>query len=222
MRIEHLAEGVQLICGDCREVLPTLPKVDAVVDNCGAVVYDNSHGKTATWEPKTPAQCGGVVDATEAGNRSALHKRGLVAGAIGDTLRDVSAGHSTGAGEARNPNQDPSAERGSERPIQRRHEKHDLSQYDQKDPLQSVRIGAATSDPSHGRSSYEQHSEQSGSSVFALSHEPSQARMVGLPQGWGIITDPPYGIGAHSGTGKSRRLRNIRETGTMRRPMSRG
>jgi site-specific DNA-methyltransferase (adenine-specific)/modification methylase len=30
-RVEHLAEGVKLYCGDCREVLPTLGKVDAVV-----------------------------------------------------------------------------------------------------------------------------------------------------------------------------------------------
>jgi DNA modification methylase len=30
-RVEHLADGVTLYCGDCREVLPTLPKVDAVV-----------------------------------------------------------------------------------------------------------------------------------------------------------------------------------------------
>ena len=30
-REEILAEGVRLICGDCREVLPTLGKVDAVV-----------------------------------------------------------------------------------------------------------------------------------------------------------------------------------------------
>jgi site-specific DNA-methyltransferase (adenine-specific) len=30
-RVEHLAEGVTLYCGDCREILPTLGKVDAVV-----------------------------------------------------------------------------------------------------------------------------------------------------------------------------------------------
>lgn len=30
-RIEHLSDSVTLICGDCREVLPTLGKVDAVV-----------------------------------------------------------------------------------------------------------------------------------------------------------------------------------------------
>ncbi len=31
MRVEHLAEGVTLYCGDCRDVLPTLGKFDAVV-----------------------------------------------------------------------------------------------------------------------------------------------------------------------------------------------
>ena len=30
-RIEHLSDGVTLYLGDCREILPTLPKVDAVV-----------------------------------------------------------------------------------------------------------------------------------------------------------------------------------------------
>lgn len=30
-REEILADGVRLICGDCREVIPTLPRVDAVV-----------------------------------------------------------------------------------------------------------------------------------------------------------------------------------------------
>jgi hypothetical protein len=31
MRVEHLAEGVTLYLGDCRDILPTLGKVDAVV-----------------------------------------------------------------------------------------------------------------------------------------------------------------------------------------------
>ncbi len=30
-RVEHLAEGVSLYLGDCRTILPTLGKVDAVV-----------------------------------------------------------------------------------------------------------------------------------------------------------------------------------------------
>src|SRR6185437_4709784 len=32
-RIEHLAEGVTLYLGDCREILPTLGKVDALISD---------------------------------------------------------------------------------------------------------------------------------------------------------------------------------------------
>jgi DNA modification methylase len=43
-REENLAEGVRLICGDCREILPTLGKVDAVVTD---PPYGIGTGKTA-------------------------------------------------------------------------------------------------------------------------------------------------------------------------------
>ena len=39
-REEILADGVRLICGDCREVLPTLGNVDAVVTD---PPYGNKH-----------------------------------------------------------------------------------------------------------------------------------------------------------------------------------
>lgn len=43
MKMEHLAEGVTLYLGDCREILPTLGKVDAVVtDPPYGIAY--SHG----------------------------------------------------------------------------------------------------------------------------------------------------------------------------------
>lgn len=52
-RIENLAEGVTLYCGDCREVLPTLGKVDAVVTDppydefthAGAMVKSERYGE---------------------------------------------------------------------------------------------------------------------------------------------------------------------------------
>jgi DNA modification methylase len=48
-RIETLAEGVTLYLGDCREILPTLPKVDAVVtDPPYGINHSSSHG--ASWE----------------------------------------------------------------------------------------------------------------------------------------------------------------------------
>lgn len=47
-REEILAEGVRLICGDCREVLPTLGKVDAVVtDPPYGIGADLGAGKSA-------------------------------------------------------------------------------------------------------------------------------------------------------------------------------
>lgn len=42
-REEILADGVRLICGDCREILPTLGKVDAVVT-------DPPYGIARTWK----------------------------------------------------------------------------------------------------------------------------------------------------------------------------
>ena len=48
-RIETLADGVTLYQGDCREVLPTLPRVNAVVtDPPYGIAHSSNHG--ASWE----------------------------------------------------------------------------------------------------------------------------------------------------------------------------
>jgi len=43
-RTEHLADGVTLYCGDCREILPTLGKVDAVVTDVPYGISQHSNG----------------------------------------------------------------------------------------------------------------------------------------------------------------------------------
>lgn len=48
-RIEHLAEGVTLYLGDCREILPTLGKVDAVVTDPPYGLGDKWQGGKAKW-----------------------------------------------------------------------------------------------------------------------------------------------------------------------------
>jgi DNA modification methylase len=52
-RIEHLAEGITLYLGDCREILPTLGKVDAVVtDPPYGIAFESNHvarTTTAAW-----------------------------------------------------------------------------------------------------------------------------------------------------------------------------
>lgn len=73
MRREDLAEGVTLYCGDCREVLPTIGKVDAVVtdppygigaDKGQAARANKRHGKalvaskdygTSDWDAAPPS-----------------------------------------------------------------------------------------------------------------------------------------------------------------------
>jgi DNA modification methylase len=48
-RIEHLSPSVTLYLGDCREILPTLGKVDAVVtDPPYGIAHSSNHG--ASWE----------------------------------------------------------------------------------------------------------------------------------------------------------------------------
>lgn len=49
IREEHLSDSVRLICGDCREVLPTLGKVDAVVTDPPYGLGDKWRGGTVKW-----------------------------------------------------------------------------------------------------------------------------------------------------------------------------
>jgi site-specific DNA-methyltransferase (adenine-specific) len=44
VKVEHLAEGVTLYCGDCREILPGLGKVDAVVTDPPYGIGDTAGG----------------------------------------------------------------------------------------------------------------------------------------------------------------------------------
>lgn len=64
-RTEHLAEGVTLYCGDCREILPTLGRVDAVVTdppygigmdggNVGYKGFNDFEKKNWDKEPPSP------------------------------------------------------------------------------------------------------------------------------------------------------------------------
>lgn len=65
-RVEHLAEGVTLYLGDCRDILPTLGKVDAVVTdpvwpNCPPGTIPGSDNPLELWS-SVPAhlRCSGA------------------------------------------------------------------------------------------------------------------------------------------------------------------
>ena len=61
-RVEHLAEGVTLYLGDCRDILPTLGKVDAIITDppfgIGNFVQTtgNVRGNAVTWNNETPSE----------------------------------------------------------------------------------------------------------------------------------------------------------------------
>lgn len=59
IRTEHLAEGVTCILGDCREVLPTLGKVDAVVTDPPYGLGDHWRGGKAATKAKWKLNDGG-------------------------------------------------------------------------------------------------------------------------------------------------------------------
>ena len=70
---------------------------------------------------------------------------------------------------------------------------------DGENPLQPLRGGGPVGGAPHRRDTHEQHAGQSRSSLLALPQQPPQTGMVELPQGFAILTDPPYGIGADKG-----------------------
>ena len=53
---EQTIGNARLILGDCRDVLPTLGKVDAVVDKSDAVVFNQAHDKSAKRQHCAPTK----------------------------------------------------------------------------------------------------------------------------------------------------------------------
>jgi DNA methylase len=53
-RVEHIGENVTLYLGDCREILPTLGKVDAALVTDGPYGYGYQHGqvKSGKWQSR--------------------------------------------------------------------------------------------------------------------------------------------------------------------------
>lgn len=192
-RVEHIGRAT-LYLGDCRDILPTLPKVDAVVDNADAVVYAQSHGKSAESEHRAERGSGSDLGGPAGGNPDGLCQRASLTNGHGDPLRDNAASLPEGAQAARNSAQATRKGGRGKRSLQGRNDQHGLSADSREAGMQPLRLEGATCDPSSGRSSHEQRTEQSGSPLLSLPHQPPQARVVGSPQRVSVLTDPPYGI----------------------------
>jgi len=187
----------RLILGDCLAVMPTLGRFDAVdIDNRHAVVFNQAHEKSAKRQHRSPARSDKDLGTAPGGDRGPVCERGQVAGRDGEALRDFVGRFSEGAEAPWTSGEVAGEGRGAERQVQGRHEKHGILTDEREGPLQSVRGDTLAGDPSSGRGAYEQRAGQSGSSLLALPLAAPQAGVVGFPEGWAILTDPPYGIGA--------------------------
>lgn len=204
-RIETIGRAT-LYLGDCRDVLPTLGKVGAVVDNSNAVVFSQPHEKSAKRQRRAPAASDGFMAPPAAGDRGTVCDGRPVSGANGGKIWGDAGGVSEGACEAGHSAEVARANGQSERSVQGWGAIDGVSSDDRKDALQPLWDGRGAADTSSGRSSHEQHSEQSGSPLLALPQQPPQAGVVGRKKGCSlaIITDPPYGIGADKAASKNK------------------
>ena len=193
MRIEVIGAAT-LYLGDCRDVLPSIGVVDAVVDNFDAVVFNQLHEKPAKRQHRAPARGDDNLASASCGDCGAVFERKPIAGANGATLRGDAGWLSEGAGAAQNRAEVARSGRGGERSFSGRDAKHGLPVYGDKDALQPLRSDQGAACASCGWGSHEQHAEQSRSALLALPQFASQAGMVGRAS-LAIVTDPPYGIG---------------------------
>lgn len=180
--------------GDCMDIMPALGRVDAVVDIGDAVVYSQAYEKSAERQHRSPSRSDEIVGAAPVGNLVDVRERSEVSGGDGGKLRRDAGGVPEGVEAAWNTLEVEGEAGGRERAVQGWVAEHDISRNGREDPLQSVRIARATSGASHRRDTHEQRAEQSGGALLAMPFQPPQARMVGFPEGWAILTDPPYGI----------------------------
>jgi len=184
-----------LYLGDCRDILPTLGKVDAVVDKSDAVVFNQQHDKSAKRQHYSPTKSNETMATPQGGNSGTIRDGGLLTGADGQAIRGDAGRLSKGFGTVGDSTEVKGQNGQGERSFQGRDAKHGLSVDGGQDPLQSLRLDGNAGNSPSGQCAYEQHAGQSGSALLTLPHQSPQARMVGNSAGFHLVTDPPYGLG---------------------------
>lgn len=131
---------------------------------------------------------------SQGGDCSTLSCGGQVANAGGSTLRDNPSRDSKSVQEVGNRKQNKGERGGEERQVHTRQGNEALSGNDKERELQLLPDKKESLYSSQGRQSLQQCDRESSSSLHVMSQQDAQARVVGLPKEWAILTDPPYGI----------------------------
>jgi len=181
-----------------------LGKVEAVVDNSDAVVFNQAHEQSTERQYRSPARGDENLGAAQGGDCGPVCERGKVSSRDGEAIRGFLGGIPERPEAAGAASEVSGPGGGAEWAIQRWDEKHGLSQDGREGSLQPMRGDSLAGDSSQGRGAYEQRAGQSGSALLAVPLKASQAGMVEFPKGWAILTDPPYGIGMDGQKGGKR------------------
>lgn len=197
-RREQIGDAT-LYLGDCRELLPLLPKVDAVVTD----VVPSGHDESTSRQQGSRRAGGEAMGGPEGRDRAALSQRWGLTGGTGGSVRGDAGRLAEGAAEAWNQAQEPGPNGRGKRSVRGRLAERDLSEDDREGLLREVQQDEGPSDPSHGRQPHEQRAEQPASSLLAVPHEPAQKRVVARSV-LAVVTDPPYGIGADAAAAKNK------------------
>ncbi len=186
-----------LYLGDCIEILPALPKVDAVITD-GII----SHEKSTNRQYQTQHGSGNSVGVEARGNTASLPSGRVFSGEACGALRGGAASNIQGIEAARNQSQVARPQGEGKRAICSRHGEYALSQDGEERLLQCLRECGESLCSSQGRKSPEQQEGEPGGSLLALPYKPSQKRVVGRKERIALITDPPYGIRGKDATSR--------------------
>lgn len=186
-----------LYCGDCMDILPTLPKVDAVITD-GII----SHEKSTNRQHQAQHGSGNSVGVETRGNTASLPSGGVFTGDACGALRGCAASNIQGIEAAGHQGQITGPQGAGQRAICSRHGEYALSEDGEKRLLQCLRECGKPLCASQGRGPFEQQENELGSSLLSVPYKPSQKRVVESTKGICLVTDPPYGIGAGTGIGK--------------------
>ena len=189
-----------LYLGDCLDILPTLPKVDAVITD-GII----SHEKSTNRQHQAQHGSGNSVGVETRGNTASLPSGRAIAGETCGALRGGATSNIQSVEATRDQIQIAGPQGAGQRAICSRHGEYALSKDGEERLLQCLRECGESLCASQGRQSPEQQEGELRSSLLSLPYKPSQARMVELPEGWAIVTDPPYGIGEDGGSFRGRK-----------------
>lgn len=183
MKPYYKDEHCTIYHGDCREILPELPKVDLVLKNG----LTNSTNKLDLEYEKR--EMGNKKDR----NRMALPDSKLGNGENSDLFQGVTDGNGQDNEASGNTLKGQGQNGKGKRQIQRRNSEQALQGDDRKGQMLNMSNNGTTSNSPQERESHRQSSGEFTDSLQSMPHEPSQKTVVEKAKIC-LITDPPYGI----------------------------